>query len=60
MTKMEQLEKQHNIEFIGMQERVNKPSLLTFNDNQTKSSFMVEYIDDIPEKVKEVRKRFRR
>ena len=60
MTVMEQLEKQYDIEFIGMQERVNNSSLLTFNDTQTKPSFMVEYIDDIPEKIKEVRKRFRR
>ena len=56
---MEYLEKKYDIEYIGRQERIDTFPLYMFNDNHTKSSFAVEYLNDIPEKIKEVRDRFR-
>ena len=55
---MERTEKKYGIEYIGMQERINNPQLLMFNDLQTKTTFVVEYLGDLPEKMKEIKARF--
>jgi len=57
---IKKLEKKYDIEYLGEQERFEKSSAFMFNDTQTKSSFMVEKLSEIEEKIKEVRERFRR
>jgi len=56
--KMERTEKKYGIEYIGMQERINNPPLLMFNDLQTGTTFAVEHLRGLPEKMKEIKARF--
>ena len=52
-----QAEAAFNIEFLGIQQTPVRKSLC-FNDNETKSSFLVETLLELPSKLKEMREKF--
>jgi len=54
-----QAESVFDIEFTGVQYNFQRTrKWLCFNDNETKSSFLVETLLELPGKLKEVRERF--
>lgn len=48
----------HGLIYDGLQERVDKPPAMTFTDKETKSTFNVEKVSEIPSKLAEVREKF--
>ena len=54
----ESVAKDLDVKFNGMQERVKKPSVFTFTDNKTGSTFLVENLKDVKTRLAEVRTEF--